>query len=148
MSELTDFHVFWGAAMTVAEKQSASMDADGAEDFARSLYDEYVEQGSPKNKKKWLTERLKDEFLCLQGKPIWVGEPSWFFHQGKPMVFLHQVLVSPSAQHIKERISLGDTVYVFGSKHLLKRPTGDVWTDIYRTIVQTYEGETAVEILE
>ncbi len=53
MNELTDFHVFWGAAMGVAQKQSASMEADGAEEFARSLYDDYVEQGAPKNKKKW-----------------------------------------------------------------------------------------------
>lgn len=29
MSELTDFHVFWGAAMAVAEKKSASMESEG-----------------------------------------------------------------------------------------------------------------------
>lgn len=110
MSELTDFHVFWGAAMAVAEKKSASMEADGAEDFARLLYDEYVEQGAPKNKKKWLAERLENEFLCLKERPVWVGEPAWLYHQGQPMVFLHQFSVSPSAQHIKEKISLGDTV--------------------------------------
>lgn len=63
------------------------------------------------------------------------------------MVFLHQFSVSPSAQHIKEKISLGDTVYVFGAKHRLKRPAGDTWTDIYRTAVQTLEGETTVEVL-
>ncbi|MGO4798673.1 hypothetical protein [Pseudomonas sivasensis] len=45
MSELTNFHVFWGAAIAIAEKKSASMEADGAEDFARRLYDEYVEHG-------------------------------------------------------------------------------------------------------
>lgn len=148
MSELTDFHVFWGAAMTAAEKKSASMEEECAEDFARTLYDEYVEQGSPKNKKKWLTERLDGEFLCLKEKPVWVGEPAWLYHQGRPMVFLHQFSVSPSAQHIKERISLGETVYVFGSKSLVTRPTGDIWTDIYRMAVQTYEGETTVEIFK
>ena len=148
MSELTDFHVFWGAAMSVAEKKSASMAEENAEDFARALYEEYVAQGAPKNKKKWITERLDSEFLCLKEKPVWVGEPAWLYHQGQPMVFLHQFSVSPSAQHIKERISLGETVYVFGSKHLVKRPTGDIWTDIYRPAVQTYEGETTVEILK
>ena len=45
MSELTNFHVFWGAAIAIAEKKSASMEADGAENFARRLYDEYVEHG-------------------------------------------------------------------------------------------------------
>ncbi|WP_177414143.1 hypothetical protein [Pseudomonas sp. NIBRBAC000502773] len=87
MSELTDFHVFWGAAMAVAEKKSASMEADGAEDFAQRLYDEYVEQGAPKNKRKWLAERLENEFLCLKESPVWVGEPAWLYHQGQPMVF-------------------------------------------------------------
>lgn len=76
-----------------------------------------------------------------------MGEPAWLYHQGQPMVFLRQFSVSPSAQHIKEKISLGDTIYVFGAKHLIKRPAGDIWTDIYRTAVQTFEGETAVEIL-
>ncbi|MGY2183232.1 hypothetical protein [Pseudomonas agarici] len=51
MSELTDFHVFWGIAMEVSEKHSASMEADGAEDFVKILYDEYVGQGATKNKK-------------------------------------------------------------------------------------------------
>ncbi|WPN57929.1 hypothetical protein [Pseudomonas sp. P9_31] len=148
MSGLTDFHVFWGAAMEIAEKQSASMEAEGAEDFARGLYDEYVKQGAPKNKKKWLSERLENEFLYLKEKPVWVGEPTWLYHQGRPMVFLHQFLISPSAQHIKEKISLGDTIYVFGSKHILKRSPEDSWTVIYRTAVQALEGETAVEFLE
>lgn len=148
MSGLTDFHVFWSAAMEIAEKQSASMETEGAEDFARELYDEYVEQGAPKNKKKWLAGRLENEFLCLNEKPEWVGESAWLYHQGKPMVFLHQFLVSPSAQHIKEKISLGDTIYVFGLKHILKRSPDDSWTLIYRTAVQTFEGETALEILE
>lgn len=148
MSELTDFHVFWGTAMTVAEKKSASMEDESAEDFARKLYEEYVAQGAPKNKKKWLTERLDNEFLCMKDKPVWVGEPAWLYHQGHPMVFLHQFLVPPTAQHIKEKISLGETVYVFGAKHLVKRPTGDIWTDIYRMAVQTYEGETTWEIFK
>jgi len=147
MSELTDFHVFWGAAMAVAEKKSASMEADGAEDFAQRLYDEYVEQGAPKNKKKWLAERLENEFLCLKESPVWVGDAAWLYHQGQPMVFLHQFSVLLSAQHMKEKISLGDTVYVFGAKHRLKRPAEDTWTDIYRTVVRTSEGQTTVEIL-
>jgi len=146
MSGLTDFHLFWGAAMGIAEKLSASME-EGADDFVKGLYGEYVAQGSPKNKKKWLSERLRNEFLCLNEKPVWVGEPAWAYHQGQPMVFLHQVLVSPSAQHIKEKMSLGDTVYVFGSRHRLERP-GEEWSVVYRTVVQTFEGDTAYEILE
>ncbi|WET10277.1 hypothetical protein P3S72_28070 [Pseudomonas sp. D3] len=63
MNELTDFHVFWGAAMGGAQKQSASMDADGAEEFARSLYDDYVEQGAPKNKKNGCLSALKVSFF-------------------------------------------------------------------------------------
>lgn len=146
MNELTDFHVFWGAAMGVAQKQSASMEADGAEEFARSLYDDYVEQGAPKNKKKWLSERLKSEFLCLKEKPVWVGEPAWLYHQGRPMAFLHQFLISPSALHLGEKMSLGDTVYVFGSKHIVEKSKESGWTVIYRIAVQTFEGETVTEI--
>jgi hypothetical protein len=40
MSQLTDCHVFWGAEMALAEKKSASMEADGAEDFAQQLYED------------------------------------------------------------------------------------------------------------
>ncbi|WP_017901726.1 hypothetical protein [Pseudomonas asplenii] len=142
MSELTDFHVFWGVAMEVAEKHSASIEAEGAEDFAQVLYNEYVEQGAPKNKKKWLTERLENEFLVLDAKPEWVGEPAWLYHQGKPMVFLHQFCVPESAQHLKEKISLGDTLYVFGSRNILESPSGDSWSTVYKTAVQSFEGDT------
>ena len=37
MSQLTDCLVFCGAEMALAEKKSASMEAYGAEDFARQL---------------------------------------------------------------------------------------------------------------
>lgn len=145
MSELTDFHVFWGVAMEVAEKHSASMEAEGAEAFARNLYGEYVEQGATKNKKKWLTERLQNEFLCLNAKPEWIGEPAWLYHQEQPMVFLHQFSVPPSAQHLKEKISLGDTLYVFGSKHICENRSDNSWTVIYRTAIQNFEGDTTEE---
>lgn len=147
MSVLTDFHVFWGAAMGVAQTQSASMEADGAEDFARLLYGDYVAQGAPKNKKRWLSERLKSEFLCLNTKPVWVGEPAWLYYQGHPMVFLHQFSISPSAQHLGERIPLGDTLYVFGSKQIFEKSKEGDWTVVYRTAVQTPEGETVTESL-
>lgn len=145
MSELTDFHVFWGVAMRVAQKQSASMEADGAEDFARMLYDDYIKQGAQKNKKKWLSERLENEFLCLSEKPVWVGEPAWLYHQGKPMVFLHQFSISSSAQHLREKMPLGDTIYVFGSNHIIKKSKERDLTVVYRTAVQTFEGETVAE---
>jgi hypothetical protein len=147
MSVLTDFHVFWGAAMEVAKKQSASMEAEGAEDFARILYGEYVEQGAQKNKRKWLVERLQNEFSCLKEEPAWVGEPAWLYHQGQPMVFLHQFCVPPSAQHIKEKIPLGDTVYVFGSKHDIGNSPENGWSVIYRTVIQSFEGDTTEEVL-
>lgn len=145
MSELTDFHVFWGAAMEVAEKLSASIEAEGAEAFARNLYDAYVEQGAPKNKKKWLSDRLENEFLCLNERPKWIGEPSWLYHQEKPMVFLNQFSVAVSAQHLKEKISLGDTIFVFGSRHSLDDETGTGWTVVYRTVAQDFEGNTIEE---
>lgn len=109
--------------MAVAETRSASVEEEGAEEFVNGLYREYVAQGSPKNTSKWLSERLENAFLCLNEQPVWVGEPAWAYHQGQPMVFLHQVHVSPSAQHIKGKMSLGDTVHVFGSSHRLKRAT-------------------------
>ncbi|MBT1268951.1 MULTISPECIES: hypothetical protein [unclassified Pseudomonas] len=40
MSQLTDCHVFCGVEMALAEKKPASMEADGAEDFARQLYED------------------------------------------------------------------------------------------------------------
>lgn len=82
MAELTDFHIFWGEAMAAAERHAASMEADGAEDFAQQLYREYLEQGAPKPRKKWLTTRLANAFPCMDAKPKWVGEPAWLYHQG------------------------------------------------------------------
>lgn len=146
MAELTDFILFWSEAMTAAQRHAASMEADGAEDFARVLYGEYLQQGAPKPRRKWLAARLADAFACMDAKPVWVGEPAWLYHQGQPMVFLHQFQVKPEAQHLVGRMALGETLYVFGGKHRLGPAPDDRWTDIYRIAVQTYEGETAAEI--
>ncbi|MBN6151908.1 hypothetical protein JR065_16300 [Xanthomonas sp. AmX2] len=84
----------------------------------------------------------------MNENPVWVGEPAWAYHRRQPMVFLQQVLVAPSAQHIKERLSLGDTVYVFGSRHRLKRSPEEKGSDVYRTAVQTFEANAAYGIRE
>lgn len=144
MSGLTDFHVFWGVAMTVAEALSASVE----EEFVTGLFGEYLAQGAPKNGRKWLSARLEDAFVCLHERPVWIGEPAWAYHQGQPMVFLHQVHVPPSAQHIKGKMALGDTVYLFGSHHRLQRGTEQIRSDVYRTVMQTLEGNTAYAVLE
>jgi hypothetical protein len=146
MAELTDFHLFWGEAMAAAERHAAAMEADGADDFAQQLYREYLEQGAPKPRKKWLATRLADAFPCMDAKPKWVGEPAWLYHQGQPMVFLHQFQVSPAAHHLIGHMSLGETLYMFGARHRLGPGPDDGWTDIYRISVQTCEGDTVGEI--
>lgn len=146
MAELTDFHLFWGEAMAAAERHAASMEADGADAFAQQLYREYLEQGAPKPRKKWLATRLADALPCMDAKPKWVGEPAWLYHQGQPMVFLHQFQVSPAAHHLIGHMSLGETLYMFGARHRLGPGPDDGWTDIYRISVQTCEGDTVGEI--
>lgn len=145
MAELSDFVGFWGEAMAAAERHGGSMDAEGAEAFARQLYAEYQAQGAPTPRRKWLATRLADAFVCMAAKPQWVGEPAWLYHQGQPMVFLHQFQVLPSAKHLLGRLTLGETLYVFGARHALGASPDEGWTDIYRTAVQTYEGENVAE---
>ncbi len=82
----------------------------------------------------------------MDAKPKWVGEPAWLYHQGQPMVFLHQFQVSLAAQHLIGHMSLGETVYVFGARHRLGPGRDGDWTDIYRMAVQTYEGDTVAKI--
>jgi hypothetical protein len=136
---LTEYHFFCADAMDVAEKRfSASVDD---ELFRRKLFAEYENDGSPKNRKKWLAERLNGRFLFMDVPPRWVGEPKWAYHDNEPMIFLHQFEVEDPDNNMLGRFNLGDTIFIFGSKSPPNPEPDQTWRSVYRMVAQTEEGE-------
>ncbi|MCL8309043.1 MULTISPECIES: hypothetical protein [Pseudomonas] len=138
---ITEFNYFCADAIAVAEKISASVDDEQASKFLESLYYAYEQEGSPKNRKKWIAEKIKDKFICMASPPVWVGEPRWAYLDDVPMVFLNQFKVSNIEGRLADRFKSGDTVFVFGGKTPSVPKEGDAWSVVYKMVVQTEEGE-------
>ncbi|QVN21772.1 hypothetical protein [Burkholderia pyrrocinia] len=137
---ITEFNYFCADAILVAEKLKASVDDDQAENFVKKIFDEYKVSGSPSNRKKWLAERMAGEFLYMNTPPDWVGEPRWAYFNDEPMVFLHQFRVIDNNNQMQDRFAAGDTVFVFGLKAKINSEPSS-WSPVYRTVVQTEDGE-------
>jgi hypothetical protein len=105
--------------------------------FKGKLFSEYENEGSPKNRKKWLIERLNGRFLFMDAAPRWVGEPQWAYHDNEPMIFLHQFKVDNMNP---DMLKLGDTIFIFGSKSPPNPEPGQSWRVVYRMVAQTEEG--------
>jgi hypothetical protein len=96
-------------------KFKACLHDDETECWMEGLYAEYEAAGSPKNLKKWITDRIKDEFKSMDKPPAWVDFDSsyWPFHKNKPMVFLAQIpLREPKGA--SGLVWDGAVAYVFG----------------------------------
>ena len=141
---ITEFNYFCADAIGVSAKFLASVDDEQAEGFVKKLFSEYENGGSPKNRKKWLADRLKNTFLCMDVPPKWVGEPRWAYSDDEPMVFLHQFKVDNLNSNMDERFCTGDTIFIFGSKTPPFPNAGESWSVAYRLIVQTEEGEDLI----
>jgi len=93
-------------------KANVKEDADGWRD---ALCEEYKAAGSPKPLKKWIADRIKNEFKSMGKPPAWVDfETSiWPFYKNKPMVFVAQVPLK-ATKETKELIDDGAVSYFFG----------------------------------
>lgn len=117
MSTEKEFIKFCAALGDMAEERfSASCEGEGAEEFCRALYEEYVAEGKPKGLKEWLAPRLAGEFVWVTAPPIWVeGEPSWPFEGGRPMVFVAQLSLE-KGPITEKHLSWDEEIYLFGSR--------------------------------
>ncbi|MBC8217420.1 MAG: hypothetical protein H8E73_03050 [Planctomycetes bacterium] len=108
--------VFHGKIMTVARNEfAASCDGKDAEPFVDSLYEQYNAAGRPEVYS-WLKAELGKHFLCVDERPQWVEEePCWPYLEGKPMIFISQVLV-PENDVTKEHLTWDTVIYLFGSR--------------------------------
>ena len=95
-----------------------------AEVWEDALFAEYQAAGSPKPAKKWIAERIKNEFKSMDKPPKWVEfETSiWPFHKGKPMVFITQIQLK-ATKDTKDLIEGGSVSYFFGISD--KGPDGE-----------------------
>lgn len=98
-------------------KFKANSHEDDWDGWEEGLYAEYQAAGSPKNPKKWITDRIKDEFKSMDKPPAWVDFDSsyWPFHKNKPMVFIAQIPL----RELKGAPGLvwnGAVAYIFGAK--------------------------------
>ena len=128
-------------AIGIAEKFHASIDDDQAQSYSKKLFDEYIISETNKDRRKWIEDRLLNEFNFMIIPPKWVGEPRWAYFKGVPMVFLSQFKIAHSDKKMIKKFPIGDTVYIFGSKNPPNPNQGESWEITYRITVQTEEGE-------
>lgn len=138
---LSEFNYFCADAIMVSAKFAGSVDDEQADGFMKNLFLIYEKEGAPKNRKKWLAEKLKDQFVFMAEPPKWVGEPRWAYLDNVPMVFLHQFQVVDLNNQLSGRLKVGDTVFIFGSKTPPCPQDEESWAVAYRMVVQTEEGE-------
>ncbi|MFT3883269.1 MAG: hypothetical protein QM703_26900 [Gemmatales bacterium] len=109
---------FMGMIETVAEKEYwASFNCEHDLVLRKKILAEYQAAGSPKSKRKWITDRLRSVFVCLQEKPKWIENKDypWPFHEDQPMVFIQQIKVPKNS--VSETQLVPETMlYVFGAK--------------------------------
>jgi hypothetical protein len=76
-------------------------------EYEHRLYEEF-RIDAPTNLDKWLKDKTRGEFRSIFGPPRWIDEPTWCFHGGKPLEFMHQF-----------EDDFGNTFYVFrGSREI------------------------------
>lgn len=143
MPQLDDLTLFTGEMNGIAQKKyAASTIGYGADTFSAQIYQEYIADGSPHDRKKWITQRLAESFVYMVEKPKWKGEPTWPYYHGEPMVFLHQFQIPLSAKlQLKGRFPMGETIYVFGSKNPPNPQDGEAWSVVYKLIAHDYTGD-------
>lgn len=124
---------FTGIIHTIAEKElDASVSEDAGDLFVKSLYQEYVAEGKPRNQREWIRGRLKKAFVCVTTRPVWVGSlPVWPFFDGKPMTFIAQCEVAEN-EVSETQVSPGAVLYVFGARKQI--PEG--WEMVYQVVEQ------------
>jgi hypothetical protein len=129
---------FGGLIHGFVDKQfKASLMEDENGSFCDMIYRKYQAAGSPKNKKQWLADELKQYFKCATHPPRWIGKldvPSWPFVNGTPMVFIEQVEV-PDNEVAKYVSYPRAMLYIFAGR----KPVDDVpngWMSVYRVIEQ------------
>jgi hypothetical protein len=132
---------FCGMIGTVAEEEfAASLTDDREQTFAKALYEKYIAAGKPKNKKDWIKQELKTNFIYVRNPPAWIEQtttPTWPFFEGKPMVFIDQLIV-PDNEVSKATIAPGVVLYIFASKKPVTNVSGG-WDMVYRIIEQVQD---------
>jgi len=125
---------FGGILLSVVEDQfCASLGGSDGEDFRSTLYSEFVRCGRPKNVKKWLKERLIDQFKCISEKPRWMNVPQWPWCDGEPMIFIAQY---DQKNQFEDELGNGYSIYVFARKTNVSVLGHDAWKPCVRTVVQ------------
>ena len=83
--------------------------------FMARLWDDYLSCGRPTPRRGWIEQKLQGAFKFAIRPPEWFGsEPNWAFHQGAPMVFIHQTPVISQNPVTNTSLGYGMILYVFG----------------------------------
>ena len=67
------------------------LDVDAA--FLQKLLAEAPPDATPKERQKWLRQRLQEKFRCAHRPPRWLQSPQWPIGEHGPLVFLGQLAV-------------------------------------------------------
>ena len=129
---------FCGLVGTVSEEDySASITEDEQLILAKSIYARYKSEYSPKSKRAWISNVLKDYFVSVLVPPVWIERstvPVWPFLNGKPMIFIHQYRV-PDNGISSKHLFPSAVLYVFGGKYA-DQDMPDKYEMHYRVIEQ------------
>lgn len=111
-----DFEADLGYLAETKFKANLSRDAEG---WIEQLWGEYEAAGSPKQRKKWITEGIQNEFKSMKKPPAWLNmdNSKWPFHKNKPMVFIAQVRLE-STPATAALLDEGSETYLFGIKDI------------------------------
>jgi hypothetical protein len=106
---------FSADVMDIAETKFRANLEDDSEGWVKALYREYQAAGTPKDQRKWITDRIKGEFKSMEKLPKWIDMDNsrWPFHKNKPMVFISQIALKEKPE--TEGLIDGESVaYFFG----------------------------------
>ena len=126
---------FISMAGEVARGLNASIDAEGGGEFVEKIYLDFLEVENEfiSGPEEWLKERMRSAFVFVTEPPVWIEEePSWAYHEGRPMVFISQTPLKRS-RITEEFLTYDEVIYLFG----LRKPTsGNGFEMKYVTITQ------------
>lgn len=127
--EYDDLEVFKVVIKVCAKLQADASDSIEAREFYGNLLKEYGGEYDVKQLQTWLEEHLPRYYIALKKRPHWIQSPDWPFYEGKPMIFVGQIDLKVTSDHITEKYFHDNTsFYVFMGAN----------TAYYKVIVQQY----------
>jgi len=105
---ISDFET-WKIVAKVCVKYGADVDRT-QDDFFNDLLSKYDGELTAEALTEWLDTEIPKHFRVFDERPIWIQDPQWLYHDGRPMIFVGQILLdNPPASLLHD----GTKFYLF-----------------------------------